>query len=242
MSLPVVLAPNANGIQLALMLCVLQVSFAWQLWFLPWKAPILNLVDAISTALFLVLLAISLHLEAAVADSLSFLDSFGTGMYFVSLGIIACVSIFGLALLLWQRCCLNHMLIPSIMNLGQVRDPEEILESLLAVAGTLEGKDETEKEILLRKMSSSVSAYDLRLVGQALDILIADCECGVMILDSQIVGRVAATRVSQLSEKSLANLKPKVAVTAIHVDERQEPETETNSEDCHSRSLEKIHL
>eukprot|EP00435_Cladocopium_sp_Y103_P064928 s702_g26.t1 len=69
-----------------------------------------------------------------------------------------------------------------------------------------------------------------------------DCECGVMILDSQIVGRVAATRVSQLSEKSLANLKPKVAVTAIHVDERQEPETETNSEDCHSRSLEKIHL
>eukprot|EP00435_Cladocopium_sp_Y103_P069800 s702_g34.t1 len=175
LSLPVVLAPNANGIQLALMLCVLQVSFAWQLWFLPWKAPILNLVDAISTALFLVLLAISLHLEAAVADSLSFLDSFGTGMYFVSLGIIACVSIFGLALLLWQRCCLNHMLIPSIMNLGQVRDPEEILESLLAVAGTLEGKDETEKEILLRKMSSSVSAYDLRLVGQALDILIADC-------------------------------------------------------------------
>ena len=153
LSLPVVVAPNTQGIQLALMLCVLLVSLVWQLWFLPWKAPILNLVDAISTALFLMLLAISLHLEPAISDSLSFLDSLGTGMYFVSLGVIACVSIFALGLVLWQRCCSRRELMPSIVNLGQVRDPEEILETLLAVTGQLECKDEKQKEVLLRTAS-----------------------------------------------------------------------------------------
>lgn len=157
LSLPVVLAPNTHGIQLASMLCVLLVSFAWQLWFLPWKAPILNLVDAISTALFLILLAVSLHLEPAVSNSLSFLDSLGTGMYFVSLGVIVCVSIFAFGLVLWQRCCSKRRLLPSIVNLGQIRDPEEILETLLAVTGRLECKDEKEKQVLLRTAKKSVS-------------------------------------------------------------------------------------
>lgn len=231
LSLPVVLAPNARGIQLALMLCVLLVSFGWQLWFLPWKAPILNLVDAISTALFLMLLAISLHLEPEISDSLSFLDSFGTFMYFVSLGVIACVSIFALGLVLWQRCS-KRELMPSIVNLGQLRDPEEILETLLAVTGRLECKDEKEKEVLMRKMSSSVSAYDLCLVGQALDILIADCELGIVDLDSKMVGRVAAKRVSQMSKKSLANLKPKATVTVI-ADESKKDEVETVEDPKH---------
>ena len=42
---------------------------------------------------------------------------------------------------------------PSIVNLGQVRDPEEILETLLAVTGQLECKDEKQKEVLLRTAS-----------------------------------------------------------------------------------------
>eukprot|EP00435_Cladocopium_sp_Y103_P056223 s396_g18.t3 len=206
LSLPVVLSPNVPGIQLALMLCVLIVSFTWQLWFLPWKAPVLNLVDAISTALFLILLAISLHLESAVEDSLSFLDSFGAGVYFLSLGIIGCVCILALVLVVWQRCTKRKKLMPSIINLGPVREPEEILEILQVIVASLEFQDGSEKEALLRKMSHSVSTYDLCLVGEALDILIADCELGILDLDRKMVGRVAAKRLSQMNKKSLASL------------------------------------
>ena len=152
LSLPVVLSPNVPGIQLALMLCVLLVSFTWQLWFLPWKAPVLNLVDAVSTGLFLILLAISLHLESAVEGSLSFLDSFGAGVYFLSLGIIGCVCILALVLAVWQRFCAakRKKLMPSIINLGPVREAEEILEILLVIVASLESQDGNQREALLR--------------------------------------------------------------------------------------------
>lgn len=150
LSLPVVLSPNTPGIQLALMLCVLLVSFTCQLWFLPWKAPVLNLVDAVSTGLFLILLAISLHLDSADEDSLSFLDAFGTGIYFLSLGIIGCICIVALALVLWQRCAKGKQLMPSIINLGSVREAPEILEVLLVIVASLESLDDNEKEALLR--------------------------------------------------------------------------------------------
>jgi hypothetical protein len=147
-----VLSPNVPGIQLALMLCVLLVSFTWQLWFLPWKAPVLNLVDAVSTGLFLILLAISLHLEPAVEGSLSFLDSFGAGVYFLSLGIIGCVCILALVLAVWQRFCAakRKKLMPSIINLGPVREAEEILEILLVIVASLESQDGNQREALLR--------------------------------------------------------------------------------------------
>lgn len=202
MSLSVVWAPDVPGIQLALMLCVLLVSFAWQLWFLPWKAPLLNFVDAVSTGLFLILLAISLHLESADDDSLSFLDSLGTGVYFLSLGIIACASLLALVLMLWQRCSSKRQLIPSIVNLGVVREPADIIKTLMTVDTNLESKEDWEKEALLKKMSLSLSTYDLNLVGKALDILITDLELGKVCRSRIIVGRVADTRtLSQLSER-----------------------------------------
>ena len=38
-------------------------------------------------------------------------------------------------------------------------------------------------------------------------------ELGIVDLDSKMVGRVAAKRVSQMSKKSLANLKPKLVAS-----------------------------
>ena len=46
LSLPGVVATNMPSLRLTLMLGILLVSGGLQLWFLPWKAPILNLVDA----------------------------------------------------------------------------------------------------------------------------------------------------------------------------------------------------
>ncbi|CAL1162655.1 unnamed protein product, partial [Cladocopium goreaui] len=63
------------------------------------------------------------------------------------------------------------------------------------------------------KMSHSVSTYDVCLVGEALDILIADCELGVVDLDWKMVGRVAAKRLSQMTKKSLASVNPRLDFT-----------------------------
>lgn len=46
LSLPGVIATNMPSLRLTLMLGILLASGGLQLWFLPWKAPILNLVDA----------------------------------------------------------------------------------------------------------------------------------------------------------------------------------------------------
>jgi hypothetical protein len=102
--------------------------------------------------LFLILLAISLHLEPAVEGSLSFLDSFGAGVYFLSLGIIGCVCILALVLAVWQRFCAakRKKLMPSIINLGPVREAEEILEILLVIVASLESQDGNQREALLR--------------------------------------------------------------------------------------------
>ena len=46
LALPGVLATNMPSLRLTLMLGILLASGGLQLWYLPWKAPILNLVDA----------------------------------------------------------------------------------------------------------------------------------------------------------------------------------------------------
>lgn len=70
---------------------------------LPWKAPLLNLVDAVSTVLFLTLLAVALHLSPV--DSQSFLDAFGSIIFFFSLALITSLGCLMMGMLALQRCC-----------------------------------------------------------------------------------------------------------------------------------------
>ena len=74
LSLPVVFAPNYPVIQLVCLLAIMLASFFAQLWFLPWKAPILNLVDGITNAQLIVLLGLGLGRVEADGPSVSFLD------------------------------------------------------------------------------------------------------------------------------------------------------------------------
>lgn len=72
------------------------------------------------------------------------------------------------------------------------------MKTLMTVDTNLESKEDWEKEALLKKMSLSLSTYDLNLVGKALDILITDLELGKVCRSRiAIVGRVA----DQLSER-----------------------------------------
>ena len=86
-------------------MCVLLASQCFQLWFLPWKLPLLNLVDAISTAFFLALLAVAM--QVTPVDSSLFLDIVGSVLYYTSLAIIAAVAFFSLLILALERCCLR---------------------------------------------------------------------------------------------------------------------------------------
>ena len=58
--LPGVVATNTPSLRLTLMNMILQTSLVLQVWFLPWKAPILNLVDALSVSLLVMLVNVTL--------------------------------------------------------------------------------------------------------------------------------------------------------------------------------------
>lgn len=135
------------------------------------QAPILNLVDGISTMLFLVLLAVSLHLEPVIAESILILEILGVGVYYLSLGVIVCVSILSIMLMVLKRfrCSArtNH-----IVNLGQLPDPKEMLETIEQIYFNLKAKQDMGE--LVNKMSTTLSADDLHIVQKALDILSTD--------------------------------------------------------------------
>lgn len=119
LSVPSVVATNETGINLILMLLVMLVSLLLQLYFLPWKAPFLNLVDSTSTWLYVLLLAISLYLEPADTASVDFLGVFGVGVYYLSLAVVACVGLTSLVLLAWHRWCGGPQE-PKIFNMGKL--------------------------------------------------------------------------------------------------------------------------
>ena len=58
--LPGVLATNTPSLQLTLMNMILQTSLVLQVWYLPWKAPVLNLLDAVSMSLLVMLVNVAL--------------------------------------------------------------------------------------------------------------------------------------------------------------------------------------
>lgn len=228
LSLPAVVATNSPAITLTLMVCVLQVCFALQLYFLPWKAPILNIVDSLSTMLFLILLAISLHLEPTLDDSLQFLDTLGIGVYYLSIGVIACVCIGSVGLLVLDRC-FTKTLGKRLVNLGELPDAEELVLTLEVIKDSVQGKDGKVMKLLLKKMSLSMGAYDLRVVRDAFDILLDDCELRPAVSDGG--KRLAAKRISQMTRQTIiASLGP----------EEEDSEEEIDSSDLGETNVEAV--
>ncbi|CAK9094254.1 Ephrin_rec_like domain-containing protein, partial [Durusdinium trenchii] len=81
LSLPAIVLTGLPGFHLATMVMVLLLCLCLQIWFLPWKAPILNLVDALSNGFFVLLLAVSLaFLEVASEEERHLLE--GTAVVF----------------------------------------------------------------------------------------------------------------------------------------------------------------
>ena len=190
LSVPSVATTDLPGINLTLMLCVMIVSSAFYLWFQPWKTPLLNLVDTISTSLFLVLLAISIYLEPAEPESLGIVEFLGFSAYYMSMAVIVVVFFLAFALMLLKRCKKLRGE-PRIVNLGTLPEPEEMLSKILEISSTLESQEADRRELLLKKMAL-MSSHDLFSVQMALNILCSDCELG----EVSSGGRIVAKRIS----------------------------------------------
>ena len=177
LSLPAIIATNTPGLNLVLITSVIQVIFTVQLYALPWKAPVLNMIDAMSTVLFLVLLALCLHLEPMADDSVQTLDTLGVSFYYLSLGVVLFSMVMSAALMIWQRCTSNSGEL-KVVNLGRVPDAAEMLGELEAIASHIQSMGFSKKELLVEKLTELISAYDLWTLRRALDILLDDCELG----------------------------------------------------------------
>ena len=229
LSVPSVVATNQPGLNLTLMLCVILVSFGCQLWVLPWKAPVLNLVDSVSTALFLMLLAISLHLEPLLEDSVPTLEWMGMATWYLSVFLIACVFLLSLLFLALQRCRgMKGEL--RIVNLGRLPDPAALIEELITISGALDEKSD-KLERLAKSMSKKMSPFDLTTVSKAIDILCTDCQLGTMKGSGRIAARSVrgaqskrGSRISYLDDLPKDPTEEQVDVLEVDVEEHSEKE------------------
>eukprot|EP00435_Cladocopium_sp_Y103_P060711 s9_g22.t1 len=207
-----VIAPSVGAVQLLSMSCVILYALCLQTWFLPWKIPLVNLVDTVSTSLFLMLLGVALHLTPPTA-SRSYLDVFGTGLYYLNLGIILLVALLCFTLVAWDFCMkrTSHV---RFMNLRRLPATERLLSGLEAVASNLAGRTDQQKELLVRTISSTLLVYDIFVVEQALELLSIDCGLGPLNLHySQ--NRIAAKRGSRSRHPESLDKRPVTAVEAI---------------------------
>eukprot|EP00434_Breviolum_minutum_P020313 symbB.v1.2.017916.t1/scaffold1409.1/size120616/1 len=242
-SVPAVIATDQPGVNLALMLQVLLVCYTFQLWFLPWKAPILNLVDALSCCMLLVLLAVSLHLEPASEHSMDLLAILGVGFYFASIILIGLV--FSIALILsllhWWKC-IQSTRSDIVLNLGRLPDPGTMLDDILDLGLSVEEKSSKELDLLAKKMSSRMSTYDLESVNIAInilrnDLLLTDEKSCSLRSQTTLTSRVANVRsIRHSGEKRSTRQSLKYFESEEEEALAEVPEVEGSSEDFHEKN------
>ena len=159
--------------QLTLMHMILLGSLCLQLWFLPWKSPILNLVDGVSVSLLVMLLAGSLgYADSSGEDATRVLATFGTVISSLMVVILGGMVLLGLAALVY-RSALGSSKELRVMNLGKVPEEKDVFQSLLDVATFLK-EDGQGKEQTFIKDLGNLSVYDIGTITRAVNILADD--------------------------------------------------------------------
>ncbi|CAK9056050.1 unnamed protein product [Durusdinium trenchii] len=171
--MPGVIATNMPSLQLTLMHMILLGSLCLQLWFLPWKSPILNLVDGLSVSLLVMLLASSLgYADSSGEDASRVLATFGTVISSLMVVILGGMVLLGLCALVY-RSALGSSKELRIMNLGKVPKEQDVFQSLLDVATFLK-EDGQGKEATFIKDLGNLSVYDVGIITRAINILADD--------------------------------------------------------------------
>ena len=159
--------------QLTLMHMILLGSLCLQLWFLPWKSPILNLVDGVSVSLLVMLLAGSLgYADSSGEDAARVLATFGTVISSLMVAILGGMVSLGLTALVY-RSALGSSKELRIMNLGKVPEEKDVFQSLLDVATFLKEDGQGKEEKFIDDLGK-LSVYDIGTITRAMNILADD--------------------------------------------------------------------
>jgi len=156
----------------------LQTSLVLQVWFLPWKAPILNLVDALSLSLLVMLVNVALgYADNTGTFAAGVLQSLGTAISVSMLMILGFMICLGISALFY-RAALGSQRELRVFTLGRVQDPKSVFRSMMDVAVFLK-EDGPGMENKLVGDLGNLSVYDLSLVHSCMNILADELEMQV---------------------------------------------------------------
>jgi len=176
--LPGVLATDTPSLRLTLMNMILQTSLVLQVWCLPWKAPILNLVDALSMSLLVMLVNVALgYADNSGRFATEVLQSLGTVISVSMLMILGFMICLGISALFY-RAALGSQGELRVFNLGRVQDPKTVFRTMMDVAVFLKEDGHSLEDKLVGDLGK-LSVYDLRLVHTCMNILADELEMQV---------------------------------------------------------------
>jgi len=175
LSVPAVVVTDMPSIHLAVMLIVLLIGLCVQTFVLPWKAPILNLVDALSNGCFVALLSVSLaFLEVDSGEAREILQGIAIFFSCAMVLILVFMIMLSLAGVVYSLAMGNHR-DAQIFNLGKGPDPQEVLTILQDIAQYVAEEGNSKSDTMLQLLDG-FSIYDLDAVMRAMNLLADDLE------------------------------------------------------------------
>jgi len=170
LSMPAVAAPNMPAVQFVCLLGILLLSLQLQIWYLPWKAPILNLVDGVTNLLLVMLLASGLgRLGPDPGGGPAVLDSLAAAISAMMMSVLGFMLVLALVALFYRQA-LGGKDELWIMNLGKPPSSKEFCDNLTNFLHCQ--KDMQESQV--RQVVEALCVYDYRDVNASIVLLSAE--------------------------------------------------------------------
>eukprot|EP00439_Symbiodinium_sp_Y106_P060372 s666_g8.t3 len=170
LSMPAVAAPNMPAVQLVCLSGILLLFLQLQIWYLPWKAPILNLVDGVTNLLLVMLLASGLgRLGPDPGGGPAVLDSLAAAISAMMMSVLGFMLVLALVALFYRQA-LGGKDELWIMNLGKAPSSKEFCDNLTNFLHCQ--KDMQESQV--RQVVEALCVYDYRDVNASIVLLSAE--------------------------------------------------------------------
>ena len=200
LSMPAVVAPNSPTLQLLSLNAVMLASLFFQCFFHPWKAPAVNLLDALTQCLFITLIGVGLGGLVVSSDTkdvdAQVLDQVGSIVSIVLIGLFFLVLLIFLIAIFLEKLLGIFTMSKKCTNLGDVPNPNVLFYYLKGLAQSVENS-RNEKHLVLDAMGS-LGTYDARIVLMALAIL----QVEVGLRSDEATNRNSMSSISQNSQLS----------------------------------------
>lgn len=203
-SLPAVVAANMPALLITLMLCVQQLYLCMLLWFLPWKAAILNLADSVVSAFLVVLLALCLQVTE---DTTGVANLLRTLVTFLMVALLLCLFA-GLMLLNVLQYFKGDQSDSRLLHIRTVSSTRELVAQLFQLSRALV----KEEVSVLHSKFAKLSSYDLQTMMRTLNVLEGELkvEVGSKVMlrvsnNSQSFRTTRATRLPSLQAAQQAD-------------------------------------